>query len=145
METVHEVAAAEEEEEEAEEEDQPTAEQPVEEEVRLPQGQGEEVKGGGRLLQEEKEEAEEEDCKEVEVQEAGAKERALPKKAKLQHRGGGEEEGGGRGEGGELNFEAATIVSGGPFEVIAKKRAEIEGSEIPTAQIATKKSEIAAS
>ena len=97
METVHEMEIAEEEEEKAEEEDQSEAEQPAEEEVRLPQGQGEEVEGGGRLLQEEKEEAEEEDCKEVEVQEAGAKERALSKKAEPHHcrdEGGKEEEGG---------------------------------------------------
>ena len=70
METVHEVAAAEEEEEKAEEEDQSAAEQPAEEEVRLPQGKGEEVEGGDRLVQEEEEKAEEEDCEEVKIQEA---------------------------------------------------------------------------
>ena len=147
VETVYEVEIAEEEEEKAEEEDQSAAEQSTEEEIRLPQGEGEEVEGGGRLVQEEKEEAEEEDCKEVEVQEAGAKAGAVSKKAKHCNRGeGGKEEGGGGGEGGKLKFEASTIVSGGAFEVIAKKTSEIEAaSEIPTAQIKKEKSEITAS
>ena len=70
VEAVHEVAASEEEEEEAEEKDQSEVEQPAEEEVRLPQTQGQEVQGGDHLVQEEKEKSEEEDCKEVEIQEA---------------------------------------------------------------------------
>ena len=144
VEEVHEVEIAEEEEEEVEEEDQQAAEQPAEEEVRLPQGQGQEVQGGDHLLQEEEAQAEEEDRQEVEVQEVGEAERALSEKGETRARGeqarggGGGEEGGG-GDRGELNFEEATIVSGGPFEVNAKKASEIENSEIPTAQISKEK------
>ena len=146
VEEVHEVEIAEEEEEEVEEENQPAAEQPAAEEVRLPQGQGQEVQGGDHLLQEEEAQAEEEDRQEVEVQEVGEKERALSEKGETRARdekagaGGGEEGGGGACEDrGELNFEEATIVSGGPFEVNAKKASEIENSEIPTAQISKEK------
>ena len=148
VEAVHEVAAPEEEEEEAEEKDQSEVEQPAEEEVRLPQTQGQEVQGGDHLLQEEEAQAEEEDRQEVEVQEVGEAERALSEKGETRARGeqaggcggGGEEGGGGACEDrGELNFEEATIVSGGPFEVSAKKASEIENSEIPTAQISKEK------
>ena len=147
VEKVHEVEVAEEEEEEVEEEDQQAAEQPAEEEVRLPQGQGQEVQGGDHLLQEEEAQAEEEDCQEVEVQKVGEKERALSEKGETrargeQARGGGGGEEGGWGaleDRGKLNFEEATIVSGGPFEVNAKKASEIENSEIPTAQISKEK------
>ena len=147
VETFHEVEIAEKKEEKAEEEDQSEAEQPAEEEVRLPQGQGQEVQGGDHLLQEEEAQAEEEDRQEVEVQEVGEKERALSEKGETRARGeqarggGGWEEGGGGvcEDRGELNFEEATIVSGGPFEVNAKKASEIENSEIPTAQISKEK------